>query len=438
MALTTTNVTTATRTTSGATLQLTGITAAVGVMLVLACAADNSGASGVSATSATITDAAGNTWTRESETNQTAGAADDGTTLSIWTCTVTNALSSAAIDINFSPNVVAAAAALKQVAPDTGYTVAIIAVGAGASGNGTAISIGPVSVTNGDTIIGIVGLENNSAAAQDSDTTNGTWGVAQTATASVGGATGSQSVRSDRKVVTATGDQTYDSALGAGRDWATNYLILRESAAGDVTISAAGALEMEGAAPSAGPSVNVSLAAAGTAELEGAAPTWAASANRNIVIRVAGAFRLRGYAPTVEPDSSALRWPSALPSPRLETHAFQPRLAIARAEMEQGAARQRRVASGTPAEAPFSLVVNELQMAILDAWVDRYADYGGQWFIIELLTGTGYVDHTVRLMGPPEYKQIRRDRWMATGTFEIEDRPMLSEAELDALLEAAS
>ena len=81
-------------TSSGATLSLTGVTAAVGDWLILACAADNSGASGVSSTSASITDAAGNTWTSRSQVNYTpGGAADDGTTLRIWTCAVTSARS---------------------------------------------------------------------------------------------------------------------------------------------------------------------------------------------------------------------------------------------------------------------------------------------------------------------------------------------------------
>ena len=105
-------------TTSTATLDVTGVTAAVGDWLVLACAADNAGTAGVSSTSATITDGAGNTWTRRSETNNTpGGAVSDGTTLSIWTCAVTSALSSATITINFSPNTASKAAILKKIAP---------------------------------------------------------------------------------------------------------------------------------------------------------------------------------------------------------------------------------------------------------------------------------------------------------------------------------
>jgi hypothetical protein len=159
---------------------------------------------------------------------------------------------------------------------------------------------------------------------------------------------------------------------------------------------------------------------------------------KNVTVRVAGRIRIVGYAPTVEPDPNVIRWPDALPLPLLDTHAIKPRIDMARTEMEQGAARQRRTTTVTPAEAPYSMVLNESQMAIYDAWIAHHADYGGQWFRIDLLTGIGYVEHTVRLMGNPEFKQIKRRRWHVTGTFEMLERPMLSEAELDDLIGAES
>lgn len=227
MPLTISNVTTANSTTAGPTLALTGITAAVGEWLVLAVAADNNGPAGASSTSASITDAAGNTWTQRASTNYTPGAtAADGTTVSIWTCVVTHALSSATITVNFSPDTTAKAAVLKKASPGSGEVITFDAVGAGVTATGTTFSAGAVSVNVGHTIFGWTGLENNSAPTADSDTTNGSWSTAQTATASTGTSTTSQSISGQHKTVTATGSQTYDTTGGATRDGAANYLIL--------------------------------------------------------------------------------------------------------------------------------------------------------------------------------------------------------------------
>lgn len=228
------DVTTATSTSSGATLDVTGITASVGDLLILACAADNNGTAGVSSTSASITDAAGNTWTRQSETNQTAGVAADGTTLSIWTSVLAFALSSSTITINFSPNTTAKVAALKKAVPAAGTTFSIT-VGPGVTGSATTQTSGAVSVTVGHTIIGYTALENSGSPTADADTTNGSWSTAQLPIANGGNAALSQEVNAQHKTVTATGNQTYNTSIGTARDYALNYLIVSEQFAGALT-----------------------------------------------------------------------------------------------------------------------------------------------------------------------------------------------------------
>lgn len=227
MALTISNVATAASTTSGATLDITGVTASVGDWLVLAVAADNAGTSGASSLSTSITDAAGNVWTHRATTNYTpGGAAGDGTTLGIFTAEVTHALSSATLTVNFSPNTTAKAAALKKVVPGAGEIVVFHSVGSGATGNGTSFAAPTVSVDALHTIFGWTALESTSIGSNDSDTTNGSWSSAQTAAASTGTAATSQYLAGQHKTVTASGSQTYDTTAGNARDWAANYLIL--------------------------------------------------------------------------------------------------------------------------------------------------------------------------------------------------------------------
>ncbi len=227
MSLTITDLASATSTTSGSTLNVTGITAAVGDMLVLACAADNASGGG-SSTSATITDAAGNTWTRRSVTNQNdvLSVSNDGTTLSIWTSLLTHALSSATITINFSPNTTSKAAILKKVSPGAGETVNFDSVGPGvASTPSTSQSSGNVSVTSGRTIIGFLALETNATPTGDSDTTNGSWSTQQSASANTGTAGTSQTISGQHKTVSATGNQSYDTSSTSVSN-ALNYIIV--------------------------------------------------------------------------------------------------------------------------------------------------------------------------------------------------------------------
>lgn len=226
---------TANSTVSGATLAVTGVDAAVGDLLVLACAADNSGASGAISTSTSITDAAGNTWTSRAQTNESGGGVNaGGTTLSVWTCLVTSALTAASITINFSPNTPAKAAAIQRIQPASGCAIVFDAVGPGVNGTGTTHSSGAVDVPLGSTIFGFTSVETSAAITPDSDTTNGTWSTQQTVTATGGSAATSQVLSVQRKTATASGNQTYDTSTAASREYALNYLVVHEETTGSL------------------------------------------------------------------------------------------------------------------------------------------------------------------------------------------------------------
>ncbi len=216
-------------TVSGATLPITGVTTSVGKMLVLAVASDNNGTAGVSSISTTITDPSGNTWDyRGTFLYNPSATAGVGTTLALWTCNVTTPIAGGTITVNSSPNTAARTATLQEVSDSRGFIPYFHSVGAGFSGNGTALTTGTITAVPANSVLfGFWALEhNNTTGATDSDTTNGTWSSRYGATANTGTFGTSQSINSQYKLVTADGDQSYDATLGSGRRWIGNWLII--------------------------------------------------------------------------------------------------------------------------------------------------------------------------------------------------------------------
>lgn len=489
MALTFTDVGSGNSTTAGATLDVTGVTAAIGTLLVLACAADNAGTAGVSSTSATITDAAGNTWTRRSVVNRTeTGAASDGTTLSIWTCPVTSTLSSATITLNFSPDTTSKAAILQKVAAATGASVVFDSVGSGGSGNGTTISTGNVSVAFGSTIVAFSALENSSQSGSDADTTNGSWSTRSFAIANSGSAPTSQAVCSQHKTVTAAGNQSWDSTTASARDYAWNWLILYEKvnaslAATEATdiaafvdrlstglvLAATGAADTASFAASA--HWNLQLVATEAADaaafnvditihehLAGLeAPDVAAfAATLSVTARLAAtgagdtaAFVLHKIHPAAlavgeRPDRAEVQispyWPAALPLPTLQAYSLKPASAAVRLPMEIGAARAYRRTVRPLAEVQVTFQLDDWQQMLFDGFYRAVTLEGGQWFALTLAFPAasdpgGLALATARFKDQVAFKALGGPRWQATATLELLQRPVMSEADLTALLD---
>ena len=203
------------------------VTAAIGDMLVAIIAADNAGAAGVASLSS-VTDSAGNTWTQRAKINFTpTAAAEDGTTLGVYTCAVTIALSGGIVTANFSPNTTSKVIEVYRVQPGAGEAVQFVAADAtGSTGNTTTHSAATVSVTNGDTIFGAAAIEANNTVTGDSDTTNGSWSTVIRRLANLVQLT-SQECSSQFKTVNATGNQDWACTTGVSVDSARSYLVIR-------------------------------------------------------------------------------------------------------------------------------------------------------------------------------------------------------------------
>lgn len=220
MALTVTNAGSNNSTTSGATLAVTAVTAAVGDWLVVMVAADNAGTNGA-ASLTTVTDAGGNTYTA-ALTNYDPGTASSGATFGLYYAAVTTALSSATVNANFSPNTTSKAMLIYRVVPGANETVTLDRVGPGVASTTKAITA--TAVASGYTLFAGMAVETLSAVTADSDTTNGSWSSQYTELASTGTTATSMRVCGQYKTVTATGDQTFDTATSG--DGAVNWLTL--------------------------------------------------------------------------------------------------------------------------------------------------------------------------------------------------------------------
>ncbi len=222
MALTVSEAGKNSRATSGGTLVVSSVTASVGDMLVAVVSAANSNTSGTSSLN-TVTDSASNTWTDRSEINRTAGVANDGVSLGIYTTVLTSALSSGTVTASFSPTVGSASMLIWRVQPGTNERVAVYEVGAGDTGTSppgsNAFSLTTSSININHTLIGAVAVS-GSLNSSDSDTTNGSWSTNYTETGS------SRDVQSQYKTVTATATQTYNATASTSTPYAINYIVL--------------------------------------------------------------------------------------------------------------------------------------------------------------------------------------------------------------------
>lgn len=205
-----------------------------GSLVVIYLTCDNAGAAGISAISS-VQDTQGNAWdtTHSKVINRTAGsAANDGCTVAIYYCRITKALVAGnTITVNFSPNVTAKCLAGLAF---TGANGKHFDSGS-ASGSGATYSVGPsASLTSGDLICALAGNESNTPPATDSDTTNGSWSVGGALfTGGGGGDATKMAQKSDFKIVTAGGTQTFNAATGATTDWGAVYVAFH--VASDVT-----------------------------------------------------------------------------------------------------------------------------------------------------------------------------------------------------------
>ena len=229
MALTITNAGSATSILSVASVDVLLVTASVNDMLIVTVANSNGGTDGASSL-VSVTDSTGvNSYDFRAHVNFDPGAVNTGTTLGGFTCLVTAAMVAGTVTVNLSPNTPQTAVVVYRVQPTAGYYPEYLTVGAGTTGTGSSPTITSSSITSGYTIVGMFAAEYDSAFTGDADSSNGSWSSAYTAVANGGAGANYQCVITQCKTVTGTGTQTYNPTMGASRDYAGNWISIKET-----------------------------------------------------------------------------------------------------------------------------------------------------------------------------------------------------------------
>jgi len=206
-------------------------TIATGSLAVLCAAYDNSATGGADPYSS-ISDSVGNTWTEGGGPTvalRDPGAANDGVVARWFYSELTTQLTiSDTVTISFGANTtVSRAYVFHEVTAATGSSVSAFGDTA-TTGGSTTPSVTRTGPTSGQMVIGFVAIERGTGTTVtgDADATSGAWSTHQVSQVSTG--VGGMSITSQRKVTTATGDQTYNPTLGTSSDWATIILAIRE------------------------------------------------------------------------------------------------------------------------------------------------------------------------------------------------------------------
>ncbi len=129
------------------------------------------------------------------------------------------------------------------------------------------------------------------------------------------------------------------------------------------------------------------------------------------------------------------RWPATLPAPVLDPYKVRPGEAILRTEMESGPARQRREFTQVPSRVTVRWRLRNDQMALFEAWYAHKAKEGAEWFTIPLLAGLGLEDHEARFTKQYDAPKRVGNGWWVDAELEVRKRPVLTEPELDILLD---
>ena len=125
------------------------------------------------------------------------------------------------------------------IRPDSGTTFSSTgALFSSATGSGTTPSITTASLSANQVLIGTVCINgpNGDTWTEDNDTLNGTWSSGQGATGpsiSAGttgaGAASNYSIRSQYKLITSSGAQTFNPTLGSSRSYGVNYVAITQT-----------------------------------------------------------------------------------------------------------------------------------------------------------------------------------------------------------------
>lgn len=195
-------------------------------LAVLALAYDNSGSQGSDPYSS-ITDNAGNTWTSRANGLNDPGAASAGSTLRIFTSSVTNLLTTNSITVTFNNATVAKSWTLTEFSSNqSGFYANYLNSYTTVTGTGTGVNSQSITQQAGNAVLAALANEGNATITADINTNFGTWSTIQTASNGTG--TSGMQVGSQFKIVTSAGQIQWNITLSASGDWVCGAIVITE------------------------------------------------------------------------------------------------------------------------------------------------------------------------------------------------------------------
>ena len=127
-------------------------------------------------------------------------------------------------------------------------------------------------------------------------------------------------------------------------------------------------------------------------------------------------------------------WPDRLPLPTLNGYSFAPAASVKRLAVDIGAARVYRRTRQPVVEVGVVWVMNAVQMRLFDGLQRTILHEGAEWFSAELAFPAGLKTAVARIKEKLAIRSLGGDIWQASGALELLQRPMLTDAELTALI----
>jgi hypothetical protein len=136
-------------------------------------------------------------------------------------------------------------------------------------------------------------------------------------------------------------------------------------------------------------------------------------------------------------ESTLIKFPSNLPAPLLSDHSLKQQSNLLRTKMDSGHSRVRRRFKSVPTVNKASWLLKNADAAVFEGFIEHALHGASVWFLMDVLTPLGIVEHEVRFITSPmeDYKALNALWWQYKAKIEINQRQIISEEQTaDALL----
>lgn len=124
------------------------------------------------------------------------------------------------------------------------------------------------------------------------------------------------------------------------------------------------------------------------------------------------------------------RWPSAVRLPQRKGFSYDRPSQIKRTQMESGAPRVRRASESMPDGYSYQLKLPDLELAILERFVEFDLRGGVGWFIMPLITPVGITDCVCRIESVNERSYMGGGWWSLRMTLIADESPAIETSEV--------